>query len=95
MQAAVIGHALGVYCLTSRSPVYVHLYTAVLISLSVTVAMYCVVRISPGETRATTHLSTQLQLYMPLTKELAPCRPVLKFLAVKVRLSLLRPRNVN
>lgn len=44
VQASVVGEALGVYCLTSWSPTYVHLYTAILITVSVSIAMYCVVR---------------------------------------------------
>jgi hypothetical protein len=42
-QIAVVSHYLGWYCLVSWSPKFTHLYTAIAITISVTIAMYCVV----------------------------------------------------
>ncbi|GAA6038238.1 hypothetical protein JCM8097_005808 [Rhodosporidiobolus ruineniae] len=64
---SVIAEATGYYCLASWSPKFIHLWTLIFVSLSVTVAMYAV-----------------LQLYMPLKEPLAPYRPVLKFMCVKL-----------
>lgn len=50
---AVVSESLGWYCLASWSPGFVHLYTSIAITLSVTVAMYNVVsRTLLGSNRA-------------------------------------------
>ena len=64
--AAVGLQYFGLYCLESWEPVFGHIWISVTISISVTVAMYCVI-----------------QFYMPISEELKPYDPVLKFLAVK------------
>ncbi|KAL9931438.1 hypothetical protein V8E36_009724 [Tilletia maclaganii] len=57
---------MGVYCLASWMPWFGHLWMALIITISVSIAMYCVV-----------------QFYLPISEELKPYDPVLKFLAVK------------
>ncbi|KAM0747580.1 DUF300-domain-containing protein [Meredithblackwellia eburnea MCA 4105] len=42
---SVLGEAMGMYCLASWSPKFFHLYTSVLISVSVSIAMYCVLQL--------------------------------------------------
>jgi hypothetical protein len=64
--ASVILDYAGYYCESSWSPVYAHVWIVVIISISVTIAMYCL-----------------LQLYMPVSKELKPHRPILKLSSVK------------
>ena len=64
--ASVILDYAGYYCESSWSPVYAHVWIVVIISISVTIAMYCL-----------------LQLYMPVSKELKPHRPILKLFSVK------------
>ncbi|KAE8220520.1 hypothetical protein CF319_g5971 [Tilletia indica] len=56
----------GIYCLESWMPWFGHIWVALVITISVSVAMYCVV-----------------QFYLPISEELKPYDPVLKFLAVK------------
>ncbi|KAK0545414.1 hypothetical protein OC845_005113 [Tilletia horrida] len=56
----------GVYCLESWMPWFGHFWMSATITVSVSVAMYCVV-----------------QFYLPISEELKPYEPVLKFLAVK------------
>lgn len=43
LQTSVISEALGYYCLSSWSPQYFHVYMSLLVSISVSIAMYCVV----------------------------------------------------
>lgn len=64
--AAVVLDFIGLYCEDSWSFRWGHVYITVLVSLSVTVAMYCL-----------------LQFYATLASELAPHRPLLKFLSIK------------
>jgi len=63
---AVILNHIGLYCEKSWSPAWGHIYISTIISISVTIAMYCL-----------------LQLYLCVSTELAPHRPVLKLLSVK------------
>lgn len=42
----VISQALGDYCLGSYSPKFTHVWMSAIASISVTVAMFCVVRLS-------------------------------------------------
>ncbi|KAE9400698.1 DUF300-domain-containing protein [Gymnopus androsaceus JB14] len=64
--AAVILNYMGLYCEDSWSPGWGHVYITIIVSISVTVAMYCL-----------------LQLYMPVSKVLAPQKPLLKLFSVK------------
>ena len=41
----MITNNLGIYCVASYSPVYSHLYLTTAISVSVTIAMYCVLQL--------------------------------------------------
>ncbi|GAA5996705.1 OSTA/TMEM184 family protein [Rhodotorula paludigena] len=43
--ASVLGEATGYYCLASWSPKFVHVWSAAAITISVTVAMYCVLQL--------------------------------------------------
>ncbi|GAA5984064.1 hypothetical protein JCM10908_006033 [Rhodotorula pacifica] len=43
--AAVVGQATGYYCLASWSPRFIHVWTSVAITISVTIAMYCVLQL--------------------------------------------------
>ncbi|KAM6501988.1 Organic solute transporter Ostalpha domain containing protein [Amanita muscaria] len=63
---AVILDYVGLYCESSWSPHWGHIYISTIVSLSVTIAMYCLV-----------------QLYMPVSKLLAPHRPLLKMFSIK------------
>jgi hypothetical protein len=56
----------GYYCESSWSPVWGHVWIVIIISISVTIAMYCLI-----------------QLYLPVSKELKPHRPILKLFSVK------------
>jgi hypothetical protein len=47
--AAVITQAMGLYCVSSYALVWSHIYIALVISISVTIAMYAVVRVLPLE----------------------------------------------
>lgn len=64
---SIIAEALGDYCESSWSPTHVHVWWAAIVSISISVAMYCV-----------------LQLYMPLSSQLAPFQPILKLAAIKL-----------
>ncbi|KAJ2916305.1 hypothetical protein MD484_g4124, partial [Candolleomyces efflorescens] len=63
---AVILDYAGYYCESSWSPVWGHVWIVIIISISVTIAMYCLI-----------------QLYLPVSKELKPHRPILKLFSVK------------
>jgi hypothetical protein len=56
----------GLYCEASWSPGWGHIYIVVIVSISVTIAMYCLI-----------------QLYIPISGQLAPHKPLLKLFAVK------------
>ncbi|KAJ3517263.1 hypothetical protein NLJ89_g614 [Agrocybe chaxingu] len=64
--AAVILDYVGLYCESSWGFGWGHVYIILLISISVTIAMYCLI-----------------QLYVPVSKELAPHKPLLKLFSVK------------
>ncbi|KDQ55177.1 hypothetical protein JAAARDRAFT_208908 [Jaapia argillacea MUCL 33604] len=64
--AAVILDYAGLYCENSWSLGWGHPYIIVIVSISVSVAMYCLI-----------------QLYVSVSKELAPQKPLLKLFAVK------------
>ncbi|KAI0726023.1 DUF300-domain-containing protein [Fomitopsis betulina] len=64
--AAVILNWVGLYCEDSWGPGWGHIYITVIMSISVTIAMYCLI-----------------QLYMPVSEQLAPHKPILKLFAVK------------
>ncbi|KIK61210.1 hypothetical protein GYMLUDRAFT_43292 [Collybiopsis luxurians FD-317 M1] len=64
--AAVLLNYVGLYCEDSWSLGWGHSYITVIVSISVTVAMYCL-----------------LQLYLPVSKILAPQKPLLKLFSVK------------
>ncbi|RDB24739.1 hypothetical protein Hypma_007940 [Hypsizygus marmoreus] len=64
--AAVILNYMGLYCEESWGLGWGHVYITIIVSLSVTIAMYCLI-----------------QLYVPVAKNLAPHRPLLKLFAVK------------
>lgn len=60
---------------------FFHVYVAVVLDVSVTVAMYAVLQVSPARTLITTSIVTDLkhlQMYLALRKELSPHQPVLK-----------------
>ncbi|KAJ8294214.1 Transmembrane protein 184 [Rhodotorula toruloides] len=59
--ASVIGEATGYYCLASWSPKFVHIWSSAAISVSVTVAMYCVLQLFMP-------LKEQLKPYSPVLK---------------------------
>ncbi|PCH36718.1 DUF300-domain-containing protein [Wolfiporia cocos MD-104 SS10] len=63
---AVILNYIGLYCEDSWSPGWGHLYITVIMSISVTVAMYCL-----------------LQLYVCISVNLQPHKPLLKLFVVK------------
>ncbi|KZT23606.1 DUF300-domain-containing protein [Neolentinus lepideus HHB14362 ss-1] len=63
---AVVLNYMGLYCDDSYSPKWGHIYITIIVSISVSVAMYCL-----------------LQLYITVSKELAPYKPILKLFAVK------------
>ncbi|PFH53773.1 hypothetical protein AMATHDRAFT_54269 [Amanita thiersii Skay4041] len=63
---AVILDYAGLYCESSWGLGWGHVYITVIVSLSVTVAMYCLI-----------------QLYVTVSKLLAPQRPLLKLFAIK------------
>ncbi|KAF9017509.1 DUF300-domain-containing protein [Hymenopellis radicata] len=56
----------GLYCEASWGPGWGHVYLTVIVSISVTIAMYCLI-----------------QLYVVVSEELAPQRPLLKLFAIK------------
>ncbi|KAF8160849.1 organic solute transporter Ostalpha-domain-containing protein [Crassisporium funariophilum] len=64
--AAVILEYMGLYCEESWGLGWGHIYIMVLISISVTIAMYCLI-----------------QLYIPVSKELAAHKPLLKLFSIK------------
>ncbi|KAG6920013.1 hypothetical protein DXG01_010081 [Tephrocybe rancida] len=64
--AAVILDYKGLYCEDSWGLGWGHIYITIIVSISVTVAMYCLI-----------------QLYVPLSPNLAPHRPLLKLFAIK------------
>ncbi|KAF8891733.1 organic solute transporter Ostalpha-domain-containing protein [Infundibulicybe gibba] len=64
--AAVIMDYMGLYCEESWGLGWGHIYITIVVSLSVTIAMYCLI-----------------QLYIPVAKNLAPHKPLLKLFAVK------------
>ncbi|KAF9652079.1 DUF300-domain-containing protein [Thelephora ganbajun] len=64
--AAVILNYMGLYCEASLSPRWGHIYIVAIVSLSVTIAMYCLI-----------------QLYIVVSEQLKPHRPLLKLLSVK------------
>ncbi|PPQ62953.1 hypothetical protein CVT24_006193 [Panaeolus cyanescens] len=64
--AAVILDYMGLYCESSWGLGWGHSWIMIIISLSVTVAMYCLI-----------------QLYVVVSKELAPHKPLLKLFAIK------------
>ncbi|EPQ55002.1 DUF300-domain-containing protein [Gloeophyllum trabeum ATCC 11539] len=63
---AVTLNYMGLYCEDSYSPGWGHIYITVIVSISVSVAMYCLI-----------------QLYVPVSQELAPYKPLLKLFSVK------------
>ncbi|KAI0731413.1 organic solute transporter Ostalpha-domain-containing protein [Earliella scabrosa] len=64
--AAVILDYMGLYCEESWSLGWGHVYIILVVSISVTIGMYCLI-----------------QLYMVVSEELAPHRPLLKLFAIK------------
>ncbi|KAG8736394.1 hypothetical protein FRC10_009342 [Ceratobasidium sp. 414] len=64
--AAVILQQFGLYCEASWSPKWGHVWIVTAISISVTVAMYCLV-----------------QLYITISEELKPYKPLLKLFSIK------------
>ncbi|KAJ3898333.1 organic solute transporter Ostalpha-domain-containing protein [Lentinula edodes] len=64
--AAVLLNYVGLYCEDSWGLGWGHSYITVIVSISVTVAMYCLI-----------------QLYVPVSKILAPQKPLLKLFSVK------------
>ncbi|KAK0645635.1 organic solute transporter Ostalpha-domain-containing protein [Cercophora newfieldiana] len=66
---AVVTQYFGKYCESSNSPVFAHVWVIVAESVAVTIAMYCLI-----------------QFYVQLrnTEQLAPNRPFLKILAIKL-----------
>ncbi|KAL5532097.1 hypothetical protein ACEPAF_5661 [Sanghuangporus sanghuang] len=64
--AAVILDYVGLYCEDSWSPGWGHVYIVTIVSISVSIAMYCLI-----------------QIYVPISKQLAPHRPLLKLFAIK------------
>ncbi|KAJ3795431.1 organic solute transporter Ostalpha-domain-containing protein [Lentinula aff. detonsa] len=64
--AAVLLNYVGLYCEDSWGLGWGHSYITVIVSISVTVAMYCLI-----------------QLYVPISKILAPQKPLLKLFSVK------------
>ncbi|KAF8608082.1 DUF300-domain-containing protein [Ceratobasidium sp. AG-I] len=64
--AAVILQSNNLYCETSWNPKWAHVWIVSVVSISVTIAMYCL-----------------LQLYVTISEELKPYRPLLKLFAVK------------
>ncbi|KAJ3748543.1 organic solute transporter Ostalpha-domain-containing protein [Lentinula detonsa] len=64
--AAVLLNYVGLYCEDSWGLGWGHTYITVIVSTSVTVAMYCLI-----------------QLYIPISKILAPQKPLLKLFSVK------------
>jgi len=63
---AVILNYVGLYCEDSWQLRWGHIYITVIVSISVTIAMFCL-----------------LQLYVPISRHLAPHKPLLKLCAVK------------
>ncbi|KAL5492651.1 hypothetical protein ACEPAI_4098 [Sanghuangporus weigelae] len=63
---AVILDYVGLYCEDSWSPGWGHVYIVTVVSISVSIAMYCLI-----------------QIYVPISKHLAPHRPLLKLFAIK------------
>ncbi|KAL5531241.1 hypothetical protein ACEPAG_4118 [Sanghuangporus baumii] len=63
---AVILDYVGLYCEDSWSPGWGHVYIVTIVSISVSIAMYCLI-----------------QIYVPISKHLAPHRPLLKLFAIK------------
>lgn len=61
---AVSAEAAGAYCLASWSPRFMHVYTAVIVSISVTVAMYALLQLYWP-------LRTQFKPFKPVLKFLA------------------------
>ncbi|KAF2197458.1 DUF300-domain-containing protein [Delitschia confertaspora ATCC 74209] len=64
---AVVTQANGVYCESSVHPVFAHVWVMGFESISVTIAMYCLI-----------------QFYFQLKADLAPYRPFLKILCIKL-----------
>ncbi|KAJ3720117.1 organic solute transporter Ostalpha-domain-containing protein [Lentinula raphanica] len=64
--AAVLLNYVGLYCEDSWGLGWGHSYITVIVSISVTIAMYCLI-----------------QLYVPVSKILAPQKPLLKLFSVK------------
>lgn len=64
--AAVVLDYMGLYCEHSWYPAWGHLHIVLIVSISVTIAMYCLI-----------------QIYMPVSEQLAPHKPLLKLFAVK------------
>ncbi|KAF9564817.1 DUF300-domain-containing protein [Agrocybe pediades] len=64
--AAVILDYMGLYCEDSWGLGWGHIYITIVMSISVTIAMYCLI-----------------QLYMPISKDLAKHKPLLKLFSVK------------
>lgn len=64
--ASIVLDYMGLYCEHSWSPGWGHLHVVLIVSLSVTVAMYCLI-----------------QIYMPVSEQLAPHKPLLKLFAIK------------
>ncbi|KAL5504777.1 hypothetical protein ACEPAH_7440 [Sanghuangporus vaninii] len=63
---AIILDYVGLYCEDSWSPGWGHVYIVTIVSISVSIAMYCLI-----------------QIYVPISKQLAPHRPLLKLFAIK------------
>ncbi|KAF8973164.1 organic solute transporter Ostalpha-domain-containing protein [Flammula alnicola] len=63
---AVILNYIGLYCESSWALGWGHIYITIIMSVSVTIAMYCLI-----------------QLYVPVAKELAVHKPLLKLFSVK------------
>ncbi|KAF8070429.1 organic solute transporter Ostalpha-domain-containing protein, partial [Lyophyllum atratum] len=64
--AAVILDYMGLYCEESWGLGWGHIYITIIVSFSVTIAMYCLI-----------------QLYVAVSQNLAPHRPLLKLFAIK------------
>ncbi|KAL8283520.1 hypothetical protein RQP46_005623 [Phenoliferia psychrophenolica] len=61
---SVISQAMGDYCLSSWSPKFLHVYMSVLVSISVSIAMYCVLQLYMS-------FKKELRPYQPMLKFLA------------------------
>jgi hypothetical protein len=83
--AAVVGELTGYYCLASWSPKFVHVWASAAITVSVTVAMYCVIRQSLlSLSHGTSSLPLLAELYVTLKQPLTPYQPLLKAACIKL-----------